>query len=186
MTLRRDEIIALMVEQRNTRQNLRRRPYRVHPGAIKNRCTLENQPPTASSQHRSTMATMSSRAAVGCENSPTASGARKRQQQQQPEQKARRIPSHVTASSAMLMLIMVSVLMLLSVRSTLAAAAGQQNEQHVHHQLRAQASSSSSSPRWTIEELLHAHFATKISDDIDLDPCKSGELFSRARARYAR
>lgn len=28
---------------------------------------------------------------------------------------------------------------------------------------------------WTMEDLMHTRFAKKISDDIDLDPCKSGE-----------
>lgn len=28
---------------------------------------------------------------------------------------------------------------------------------------------------WTIEDLMNSNFPLKISDDIDLDPCKSGE-----------
>jgi hypothetical protein len=29
--------------------------------------------------------------------------------------------------------------------------------------------------RFTIEELLHTRFPSRISDDIDLDPCKGGK-----------
>lgn len=28
---------------------------------------------------------------------------------------------------------------------------------------------------WTIDDLMYSNFPLKISDDIDLDPCKSGE-----------
>jgi hypothetical protein len=29
--------------------------------------------------------------------------------------------------------------------------------------------------RFTIEELLHTRFPSRVSDDIDLDPCKGGK-----------
>lgn len=34
------------------------------------------------------------------------------------------------------------------------------------------------SSKFTIDELLNGHFSYKISDDIDMDPCKAGKAIS--------